>query len=218
MLVKKIGIIGSGVVAQTLASGFVKHGYEVRMGSRSPDKLSEFKTKSNGKVKVGEVTDVAAFGDIVVLAVRGSGASSALALAGAANLNGKTVIDVTNPIDDTHPPENGVLRYYTDMNESQMERLQKQVPDAHFVKAFNSIGNAFMVNPDFGKQKPTMFYCGNDESAKKEVAVILEQFGFEPEDMGRVEAARPIEALCVLWCIPGLTRNEWNHTFKLLKK
>jgi predicted dinucleotide-binding enzyme len=215
---KKIGIIGSGVVAQTLAKGFVTHGYQVMIGSRSPDKLADLRSQSDDKIRISMVPDAAAFGEIVVLAVHGSSASAALALAGTQNLAGKIVIDVTNPIDDQHPPENGVLRYYTDQNESQMERLQREFPDARFVKAFNSIGNAFMVNPDFGGVLPTMFYCGNDEAAKKEVRVILEQFGFEPEDMGRVQSARAIEALCVLWCIPGLTRNEWSHAFKLLKK
>ena len=96
--------------------------------------------------------------------------------------------------------------------------LESEFPKANFVKAFNSIGSAFMVNPDFKGQKPTMFICGNDEEAKKEVSQILDLFGFEVEDMGKVEAARAIEPLCMLWCIPGFLKNEWTHAFKLLKK
>lgn len=75
-----------------------------------------------------------------------------------------------------------------------------------------------MVNPDFGGIRPSMFICGNDAGAKQAVSKILDQFGFEVEDMGSVEAARAIEPLCILWCIPGFLRNEWSHAFKLLKK
>ena len=99
-----------------------------------------------------------------------------------------------------------------------MEELQSMFTKANFVKAFNSIGSAFMVNPDFNGEKPTMFICGNDEKAKKEVSELLSKFGFEVEDMGKVEAARAIEPLCMLWCIPGFLKNEWTHAFKLLKK
>lgn len=99
-----------------------------------------------------------------------------------------------------------------------MEELQKNVTDAHFVKAFNSVGSAFMVNPDFGGVKPSMFICGNNENAKDQVKKILEVFGWEVEDMGKAEAARAIEPLCMLWCIPGFLNNQWSHAFKLLKK
>ncbi len=215
-MAKKVGIIGSGDVGKTLAAGFLKHGYEVMVGSRTPEKLSEWAGKS--KAKTGTMEQAAIFGEMVVLAVKGKDAEHALELAGIENLKGKTVIDVTNPIDDTKPPQNGVLRYFTSLDESLHERLQKKVPGANFVKAFNSIGNAFMVNPDFGGQKPTMFICGNNEDAKAEVALIVEKFGFEVEDMGKMEAARAIEPLCMLWCIPGFLRNGWSHAFKLLKK
>jgi predicted dinucleotide-binding enzyme len=99
-----------------------------------------------------------------------------------------------------------------------MEDLQAAFPEAHFVKAFNSIGSAFMVNPDFGGARPSMFICGNNDQSKKETTELLELFGFEAEDMGKVEAARAIEPLCMLWCIPGLLENSWTHAFKLLKQ
>ena len=155
------------------------------------------------------------FADVVVLAVKGTVAADALRAAGAANLAGKTVIDATNPIADA-PPMNGVLRFFTDLNESLMERLQREFAGAKFVKAFNSVGNACMVNPQFKGGRPTMFICGNDDAAKKTVAGILDQFGWETADMGKAEAARAIEPLCMLWCIPGLLRNDWVHAFKLL--
>ena len=136
--------------------------------------------------------------------------------AGITTLNGKTVIDVTNPIAEA-APENGVLRFFTDLNGSLMEKLQQSFPEIQFVKAFNSVGNAFMVNPAFPGGKPSMFICGNSEKAKAEVKEIIDLFGWETEDMGMAEAARAIEPLCMLWCIPGLTKNSWTHAFKLLK-
>ena len=210
----KIGILGSGVIGQTLASGFIKHHYDVMIGTEHPEKLSEWKTKNNGKI--GSFNETAEFSNILMLAVKGTAAKDVLQKIDKENLKEKIVIDTTNPIAD-EPPVNGVLKFFTSLDHSLMKQLQSLVPDAHFVKAFNSIGNAFMVNPDFNS-KPTMFICGNNEEAKKEVSKILNQFGFEIEDMGKAEAARAIEPLCMLWCIPGLLRNEWSHAFKLLKK
>ena len=131
-------------------------------------------------------------------------------------LEGKTIIDTTNPIAD-EPPLNGVIKFFTANNESLMERLQKAAPKANFVKAFNSVGNAYMVNPKFNGDKPTMFIAGNSPEAKAQVTEILEMFGWETEDMGLAESARPIEQLCILWCLPGFLRNQWNHAFKLYK-
>jgi predicted dinucleotide-binding enzyme len=210
-----IGVLGSGDVAKSLAAGFLKHGHEVMMGTRTPAKLADWIAK-NPKAKTGGFADAAQFGDVVVLAVKGTVAGSALAAAGSSNLAGKPVIDATNPIADA-PPVNGVLKYFTNLDESLMEQLQSKFKDAHLVKAFNSVGNAFMVNPQFSGGRPTMFICGNNEAAKKTVTTILDQFGWETADMGKAEAARAIEPLCILWCIPGFLRNEWTHAFKLVR-
>jgi len=213
---KKIGIIGSGIVGQTLANGFLKHGYEVMIGTGNADKLADWKAAAGEKGSTGSFSDAAAFGELVALAVKGTAAEEAIMRADAKNLKGKTVIDATNPIAEL-PPDNGVLRFFTTLDESLMERLQKSFQDVHFVKAFSCVGNAFMVNPQFPGGKPTMFICGNEDLAKTEVKLILEKFGWETEDMGKAEAARAIEPLCMLWCIPGLLRNQWTHAFKLLK-
>jgi 8-hydroxy-5-deazaflavin:NADPH oxidoreductase len=212
----KIGILGSGVVAKALAGGFIKHGHELMLGTRTPAKLADW-AAGNGKSGVGSFADAAKFGALIVLAVKGTVAADALRAAGAANLAGKPVIDAANPIADA-PPTNGVLKFFTNLDESLMERLQREFPDARFVKAFNSVGNACMVNPQFKGGKPTMFICGNDEAAKKAVSGILDQFGWETADMGKAEAARAIEPLCMLWCIPGFLRNDWVHAFKLLSQ
>lgn len=214
---KKIGILGSGAVGQALANGFLKHGYQVTIGTRTPGKREELKTHTGGKATVGSFEDAAKFGEIVVLAVKGTAAESAVRSLAAGGLKGKIVIDTTNPIADA-PPVNGVLSFFTTLNESLMEQLQKAAPDAHFVKAFSCVGSSLMVNPDLQGGKPTMFMCGNNDGAKKEVKTILDQFGFEVEDLGKAEAARAIEPLCILWCIPGIQQNDWTHAFKLLRK
>ncbi|MBK7817373.1 MAG: NAD(P)-binding domain-containing protein [Sphingobacteriaceae bacterium] len=213
---KKIGIIGSGVVAKVLATGFLQHGYSVMLGTRDVSKLTDWLQK-NPAGKVGSFSDAAAFGEIIVLAVKGSVAKDALKLCGETNLKNKTIIDTTNPIGDA-PPENGVIKYFTDSNNSLLEILQNEVKDAHFVKAFNSVGSAFMVDPDFGGTKPSMFICGNNDHAKTEVKTILDKFGWETEDMGKAISARSVEQLCILWCLPGFLTNQWSHAFKLLKK
>lgn len=213
----KIGIIGSGIVGQVLAKAFHKEGHQVKLGTRntSKEEVVKFK-KDNSEIGVGTFEEVAASGEFLVLATGGSVTQEAIKLAGEKNFSGKVVMDATNPI-GPNPPVNGVLSFFTDFNESLMEKIQKQLPHAKLVKAFNSVGNAFMYKPKFPDGTPTMFICGNDEEAKKTVTGILTSFGWETEDMGKVEAARAIEPLCILWCIPGFIRNQWTHAFKLLK-
>jgi predicted dinucleotide-binding enzyme len=211
----KIGVLGSGEVAKVLASGFLKHGHKVKLGSRSPEKLSDW-AKENPKGSTGSFADAAEFAELVVLAVNGKVVSQALRLAGEENLAGKPVMDATNPIGDT-PPVNGVLSFFTDFKQSLMEKLQREFPEAQFVKAFNSVGYSCMVNPEFAGGKPTMFICGNDAAAKKVVAGIVEDFGWEVEDVGTMEAARAIEPLCLLWCLPAFLKNDFVHAFKMLR-
>lgn len=184
------------------------------LGTREPAKLEHWKSKTGGRV--GSAEEAAAFGDIIVLAVMGRAAMKALQLAGDSNLSGKIVIDTTNPISDA-PPQNGVLRFFTTLENSLMEQLQAAFPSARLVKAFSQVGNALMVNPEFNGERPTMFICGNDTAAKMEVTDILHLFGHEVCDVGGAEGARAIEPLCILWCLPGLLRNEWSHAFRLLK-
>jgi hypothetical protein len=213
---RKVSVLGSGTVGQVLADGFIKHGYEVMRGTREPAKLAEWKSRAGASASVGTFAEAARHGELVVLAVKGGAAESVLDLCGAGALAGKTVIDTTNPIADK-PPVNGVLAFFTTLDDSLMERLQKRVPAANFVKAFSCVGNALMVNPRMPGGPPTMFICGNNAGAKRETKAILDQFGWETEDLGAVEAARAIEPLCILWCIPGFNRNQWTHALKLIK-
>ncbi len=215
MASKKIGILGSGQVAKVLAAGFVKHGHDVMIGSRDPKKFESWKAEAKLSLKTGTFEETASYGEVIVLAVKGTVAENVVKNLGSALAN-KVVIDTTNPIADA-PPKKGLVQFFTDLNSSLMEKLQVAAPSSKFVKAFSCVGNARMVDPQFREGKPTMFICGNDASAKREVEKILNEFGWDISDMGDVEGARAIEPLCILWCIPGFLRNEWSHAFKLLK-
>lgn len=215
----KIGIIGTGAVAQRLGEGFIGLGHEVKLGTRNvnKDEVKKFVQQHGSKASAGSFADAAAFGEMIVVAVAGRVAKDAIEMAGAANFKGKTVIDTTNPISQ-EPAVNGVLKYFTGPNESLGEMIQEWLPDAHVVKCFNSAGNVFMTNgKQFGDVTPTMFICGNNDDAKKKVTGILTAFNWETLDCGKIEASRAIEPLCMLWCIPGFLENKWMHAFKLLR-
>ncbi|HEX6706566.1 MAG TPA: NAD(P)-binding domain-containing protein [Albitalea sp.] len=212
----KIGILGSGNVAQSLGAGLLKHGHQVALGTGSPAKLADWSAQ-HPKARVGSFADAAEFGELVILSVKGKAAVEAVQAAGAQRLAGKVVIDTTNPIADAAPVD-GVLQFFTGPNESLLEQLQREFPQIRFVKAFNSVGAAHMVDPSFQGGPPTMFIAGNDEAARKTVSGIVRELGWDVADMGTATAARAIEPLCMLWCIPGLARNEWTHAFRLLKR
>jgi len=214
----KVGILGSSQVGQSLGNAFLTEGYEVMIGTRDTTKETLVKwQKENPSAKLGSFGESATFGDFLVLAVSGDAAVEVINQAGKEKFSNRIVIDVTNPI-AKQPPQNGVLKFFTNLDRSLMEELQELLPEAKLVKAFNSVGSASMYKPDFADGKPTMFICGNDDRAKTVVKDILILFGWETEDMGKVEAARAIEPLAMLWCIPGFLRNQWTHAFKLLKR
>lgn len=215
---QSIGILGSGAVGQVLAAAFLSEGHPVMLGTRNTAKEEVVKwQKEHPGAQTGTFADTAAFGEILVLAVEGDVVQDMIRMAGIAHFTGKTVIDATNPI-AKEAPENGVLKFFTNTNESLMEQIQQLVPEANVVKAFNSSGSTQFYKPDYAGIKPSMFICGNNEAAKSTVTQILDVFGWETEDMGQAIAARAIEPLCMLWCIPGFLQNQWTHSFKLLKK
>ncbi len=209
----KIGIIGSGSVAKTLAQGFADEGHDMLVGTQTAGKLDAFAAETG--LAIGSFADAADHGDVVILAVRGEFAHDALVAAGVDRLAGTIVIDATNPI-STEPARDGVINYFTEQNSSLMEFLQAQLPETRFVKAFNSVGRRFMIHPDLQDGPPTMFMCGNDPAAKAVVRGLLEQVGWEVGDYGTARAAGAIEALCMLWCIPGMRGQGWDYALKML--
>lgn len=211
-----IGILGSAEVGQSLGHGFLSEGYQVMLGTRDTSKedVVKWKTAHPGSA-TGTFSETAQFGDILVLACPGAAVEQVIELAGKENFSEKIIIDATNPIGG--PPVDGVLKFFTTLDDSLLERIQRLLPAAKMVKAFNSVGNYSMYKPSFAGGTPSMFICGNDPEARKVVTDILTKFGWETEDMGVAAAARGIEPLCMLWCIPGFLNNDWVHAFKVLR-
>ncbi len=213
---EKVAVLGSGEVGTTLANGFLGLGHAVMRGSRDLAKLAEWKAKAGKNASTGTFAEAARWGELVVLSVKGGAAESVIDLCGADALADKTIIDTTNPIAE-QPPANGVLAFFTTLDRSLLERLQARAPRAKFVKAFSCVGSNLMVKPKLKGGPPTMFICGNDAGARARVRDVVAEFGWEVEDLGTAEAARAIEPLCILWCIPGFLHDDWSHAFKLLK-
>lgn len=214
----KVGVLGSGTVGKTLAEGFLKHGHQVLLGTRDPktEDVTSWASSAAG-AKAGTFAEAAQFGELLVIAVLARVIEDVIKLAGPQNFRGKTLIDTNNPISDA-PPIDGVLQYFTEQNHSLGEKIQQLLPEAKVVKTFNSVGAGRMVDPHFEEGTPTMFLCGNDAGAKKQVSEIIRAFGWEPYDCGTIIAARALEPLCMLWCIPGFRNNSWTHAFKLLTR
>ena len=212
----KIGILGTGDVGKALDKGFIALGHEVKMGSRSatnPAALA-WAREMGGKASAGTFADATAFGELIALAVKGEAIAEVIKAAGPKNFKGKVVIDVTNPLDFSGPvPRLKVAGY-----NSGGEQVQGLLPDAHVVKAFNTVGHLHFFKPDFPGGPPTMFYCGNNDDAKKKVAGILKDFGWEILDVGGIESAHYLEAMCMIWVIHAMRANSYGHAFKLLRK
>jgi len=208
----KIGILGSGMVGQALATGLKAAGHEVRIGSRDGGKLADF-ARAQG-ITQGSFAEVARHAEVVVLCVKGD-AAEALAKELAPALAGKVVLDTTNPI--AGPPVNGVLPYFTGASESLLERVQRAAPQAKVVKWMNSVGSALMANPKLPGGKPAMFVCGDDAGARGVAAKLSAELGWQAEDVGPAGMGHALEALCQLWCAPGFLRNDWAHAFALLR-
>lgn len=209
----KVGILGSGDVAKSLGTGFLSRGHEIMLGTRDASKLADWQKERSG-ARVGSFSEAARFGDIVVLATFGTATASAIDLAGRENFAGKIVIDATNPIEFDSTGLHLASGYCDD---SLGERAQAALPAARVVKAFNTVGNQYFVDPDFNGGPPSMFIAGNDDAAKADVGKIVQSFGWESVDLGAIESARYLEAMCLAWLAYGRKTGTWHHAFKLLR-
>jgi predicted dinucleotide-binding enzyme len=213
----KIGILGSGDVGHALGRGFVSRGHDTMMGSRDPngENVQSWVKASGPRARAGSLADAARFAEMAVLCTAWSGTKSAIDLAGPDNLRGKVVIDVTNPLAFAEGKPPGLAPGHTD---SGGEQVQRWLPGSRVVKAFNSVGNGHMVDPQFPGGPPDMFICGNDDDAKKAVVDICSSFGWPAIDIGGIEGARVLEPLCILWVIYAMRNGSRDHAFKLLRK
>ena len=212
-----IGVLGTGVVGQTLGAGLAALGHDVKMGSREPgsEKVKAWVEKTGARASSGTFAEAAAFGDIIFLATLGSGTENALNLAGIDALAGKIVIDTTNPL--VFAP-NAMPALSVGNTDSGGEQVQRWIPEARVVKAFNTVGAPHMVNPSFPGGPPDMFICGDDEDAKRAVTEICSELGWNTIDVGGIEGSRLLEPMCILWVVHGIRSGTWGHAFKLLKK
>ena len=211
----RIAILGTGDVGKALGKGFLERGDEVMMGSRDRDKPRAWAAQAGPRASGGTFGEAAAWGEAAVLATIWSGTENALRLAGTESLAGKLVVDATNPL-VFHPGQPPALAL--GHADSGGEQVQRWLPSSKVVKAFNIVGHAHMVHPDFPGGPPDMFYCGNDAAAKKTVERVLVDFGWNTIDIGGIEGARLLEPLCILWVLYSIRRGGVNHAFKLLKK
>lgn len=211
----RVGILGSGDVGKALARGFVSRGHHVTIGSREPAKLADFAREHGDRLSSANFEQTATVAELAVVATLFSGTQSALQMAGPQNFAGKVVIDATNPLkfEPGKPPALSLSG-----NDSAGESIQRWLPDARVVKAFNTVGNAHFVGPHFPGGPPTMFVAGNDDAAKNKVAQIAESFGWEVVDAGPIQASRYLEALAMLWIDYGIHTGTFQHAFKLLRK
>ena len=211
----RVGVLGSGEVGRRLAAGFHGCGHDVVLGTRDPSKseLREWVAGDGAGIAVGTFAESAAHGKLLVMAVLGNAAEAAITAAGPENFSGKVVIDAMNPLDMSGwPPKLSI-----DGQDSLGEQVQRALPEAKVVKAFNIIGNPYFVQPSFSEGRPTMLIAGNDEAAKETVGAVLAEFGWpDVVDVGGIEASRELEAICILWVKIGAARNAWDHGFKLL--
>ena len=212
----RIGILGTGDVGRVLGSGLASLGHEVKIGSRTPQKpeVKEWLKAAGPKTSAGSFAEAAAFGEMAVLATLWIGTENAIKLAGSQNLAGKMVIDTTNPLDFS----TGTPRLSVGHTDSAGETVQRWLPQSRVVKAFNHVGNAHFIKPQFPDGPPTMFICGNDGGAKKIVSGLLEAFGWAVIDIGGIEGSRLLEPLAMLWILYGFRTSTWSHAFKLLRR
>ena len=210
----KVGILGSGDVGKAFARAFGALGHEVVIGSRSPEKLSDFVGGEGDRVTSGTFEEAARSGDLLVLATHGMATEEALTMAGKSNFDNKVVIDATNPLEFS----GGAPRLAIGHTDSLGEQIQRSIPNARVVKAFNTVGNPLFFKPELPGGPPDMFIGGNDADAKKLVSQVCDAFGWGVIDLGGIEASRYLEPMCMAWVVHGIHTKSWNHAFKLLKK
>jgi hypothetical protein len=212
----RVGILGTGDVGQALGSAFVTLGHEVRMGARDArnEKAAAWAKAAGPTASAGTFADAASFGELVVFATLGVANEQIVKATGPDPFAGKVIIDATNPLDFSGgmPPTLAISG-----SDSGGEQLQRLLPGARVVKAFNTVGNALMFRPDLPGGPPDMFISGNDDDAKRQVAGLLDEFGWGVVDVGGIESSRYLEAMCMVWVIAGAVTGNWNQAFKMLK-
>jgi 8-hydroxy-5-deazaflavin:NADPH oxidoreductase len=197
----RFGVLGTGTVGTTIATKLVELGHEVRMGSRESGgkRASAWAAEAGERASEGDFAAAAEFGETVVNATAGTASLAALEQAGIANLSGKVLIDIANPLD---PSGDGLPTLAFANDTSLAEEIQAALPDTRVVKTLNTVNASIMVDPGSLPEPTDVFVSGNDEQAKAEVAALLAEFGWERDrvrDLGDVSTARGPEMYMAIW-------------------
>jgi predicted dinucleotide-binding enzyme len=200
----RIGILGSGVVGRALARGLARHGHEVRIGTRK---------EAVEDLPVGSPADVVQDADLVFLSVAGAVAVQ-VAESVRGQLPGTVLVDTTNPLEFS----SGGPALFVGHTDSLGEQVQRAVPEAHVVKAYNTVGNTLMVDPDLPGGPPSMLIGGDSQDAKAVVTGLLEATGWDVVDLGGIEVSRYLEPMCIAWVLHGARTGTWDHAFRLLRR
>lgn len=213
---KKIGILGTGMVGNAIGTKLVQLGYEVMMGSRTStnEKAATWVQANGKKASQGSFADAAAFGEILFNCAKGEASLSVLQLADPELLKGKILVDIANPLDGSNgfPPSLSVCN-----TDSLGEQIQRALPATLVVKTLNIVNCNVMVNPQLSGGDPTMFMSGNDTSAKEEVRKILIQFGWKDIlDLGDITTARGTEMMLPVWLRSYMATKNGYVAFKLI--
>ena len=197
----RIGVLGTGTVGQTIATKLVELRHDVRMGSRDAanEKAQAWVARAGERASAGTFADAADFGEVVFNCTAGAASLAALEQAGEDALRGKTLVDVSNPLDFSAgmPPSLTVCN-----TDSLSEQIQRRFPETHVVKALNTVNARVMVDPSLVPGEHDVFVCGDDEAAKSEVVALLEGFGWPRKrivNLGGIDAARAVEMYLPLW-------------------
>ena len=209
----RIGVLGSGVVGQALAAGLTSHGHEIMIGTGSPDRAELRSAAHANGYAVASFADAVSGADLVFLAVHGTAAVDVVRGLPDGELDGVVLVDATNPLDFS----TGAPQLFVGFDDSLGERVQRAVPTARVVKAYNTVGNTLMVDPDLPGGPPTMLLAGEDPAAKQEVTELLASTGWDVVDVGSIAESRLLEPLCMLWVRIGMASGSWNHAFKVLR-
>jgi 8-hydroxy-5-deazaflavin:NADPH oxidoreductase len=209
-----IGVLGSGSAGRTLATGFLERGHPVMIGSRDPSKLEDWLEHAGPQARIGTFAEAAEFGDLVVLSVNGRAAEDVIWLAGIENLNGKIVLDASDPLDFS----SGRPGLFVGTTDSLGERIQRLIPNAYVVKGLNIVQADVMINPSLTGGEPDMLIAGDSDEAKQSVTALLREFGWPVIDMGGIESARWLEAISLAWVVYSHRTGKTHHAFKLIGK
>jgi len=214
----KIGILGTGDVGRALGVGFIALGHQVKIGARTAghEKAMEWVGEAGPNASQGTFAEAAEFGEIIVFATLGVANPEVVRVIAPESFAGKVVVDVTNPLDFSggFPPD-----LATKGDDSGGETLQRMIPEAKVVKAFNTVPNALMFRPELPGGPPDMFIAGDEAGAKATVTKILNDFGWpRVVDMGGIKSSRWLEAMCIAWVLACSATGNWRQAFKLVSE